>query len=306
MHMGTLLSALSQLLMLILLGYSLRKFGIITESLSSGLSKLLLSVVIPASVIVSGNNGALGVTWQMLIIIAAVTSLTHFSVLAMGKILFSKVGKRENADLNTAMCMYPNTGFIGIPLASVLYGADGLMCAVTYNLILGLHMYTIGIKMIGSGKEKIKWLNIIKNPLTIASVLSIVLFLSPLHLPSILADAALSVGNMSTPISMLIIGSWLVGVDVKEMLKTRSCHVVCAMRLLIIPAICFVVLYFLDMPYIIKAVSVLCAALPLGSLNVLFAKQYGADYIHANESMILSLVLSIATIPLFVLLNTLL
>ena len=80
---------------------------------------------------------------------------------------------------------------------------------------------------------------------------------------------------MSGPLSMMLVGSWLIGVDLKSVLKKPLCYLVSLMRLLILPLFVFFVLTFLGTDEIMKNTITLISAIPVGTLNVIFAKKYG-------------------------------
>ena len=101
---------------------------------------------------------------------------------------------------------------------------------------------------------------------------------------------------------MMLVGSWLIGVDLKSVLKKPLCYLVSLMRLLVLPLFVFFVLTFLGTDEIMKNTITLISAIPVGTLNVIFAKKYGGDAVFANETMIQTLVFSVVTIPLIVLL----
>ena len=107
---------------------------------------------------------------------------------------------------------------------------------------------------------------------------------------------------MSGPLSMMLVGSWLIGVDLKSVLKKPLCYLVSLMRLLILPLLVFFVLSLLDVDELMTDTITLISAIPVGTLNVIFSKKFGGDSHLANETMMQSLVLSVVTIPLIVLL----
>ena len=101
---------------------------------------------------------------------------------------------------------------------------------------------------------------------------------------------------------MMLVVSWLIGVDLKRVIKKPLCYLVSLMRLLILPLLVFFVLSLLDVDELMTDTITLISAIPVGTLNVIFSKKFGGDSHLANETMMQSLVLSVVTIPLIVLL----
>ena len=82
-----------------------------------------------------------------------------------------------------------NTSFIGLPLVDVLFGGDGMIYAVIYNLLYNVFMYTIGIRLFdGEKREKLDAKALVLNPLTISSLISIVLFFLPIGSGGVVGD----------------------------------------------------------------------------------------------------------------------
>lgn len=299
MFLETLIYALLQIFLLIVLGYAIRKIGVVSSEVMDGLLKLLVSIIIPFSVLSSGNKSSDAVTGESLLTLGIIAGLYYLISLVFCFLLFRVVGKKENANLNTAMSVFANTGFIGYPLSLILYGTEGLLYAVVHSFAFNLFFYTIGIKILNE-KAKMRPLEIVKNPITIASFVAIILFVTQWKIPEALDNVITSVGNMSVPISMFIIGGMLVGVDIKHIIRNKSSYVVCFIRLIALPLITYFILKPLDLPSVMNAVMILITALPIASLNVIFARNFGADAEYANETMIMSLILSAVTVPLIV------
>ena len=111
-----------------------------------------------------------------------------------------------------------------------------------------------------------------------------------------------AIGSMSGTLSMMLIGSWLIGLNLKSIMTKPLCYAVSVLRLLVFPLLVYLVLYLLKVDLIMRNTIVLISALPVGALNVVLAKKYNTDVSFANETMMQTLVLSVVTIPLLVLL----
>ena len=288
-----------QIVMMIVLGYVLRKKEIISGCGVSEMSKMLLSVVLPFSVLSSGNETGTSDLAFSLLLCALVVAIYYLVSLAISYVTFKMIHK-DNGRLGVSvtMAVFANTGFIGIPLAKILYGASGLMVAVVYNLLYNLFLFTVGIRLFGSKDNRPSWKEIVIDPLSISSVLAILLFLSPYKIPPVINDVLVQVGDMTVPISMMIVGAWMVDVDWTRIFSSIDSYLVCFFRLILFPIIGLLVLKPLIADEGFVGSVVLLTALPIGSLNVIFAEKYKADVNFANETMLLSMVLSLFTIPM--------
>ena len=303
MYFETLIKTLLTFFLLVLFGFFIKKINLVSDITVDELSDVLLKIILPSSIIASGfegKNSDIKSVWLSLVIISiCYVFFFVFSFIVFRGIIKDKV--KRNLAIN--MSVFANTGFIGFPLVNAIFGSGGMIYAVVYNLLYNIFMYTIGIRLFGDEKgRKLDIKAIILNPLTIASLFALVLFFLPLDGGGVVEDFLSTIGGMSGPLSMMLVGSWLIGVDLKSVLKKPLCYLVSLMRLLILPLFVFFVLTFLGTDEIMKNTITLISAIPVGTLNVIFAKKYGGDAVFANETMIQTLVFSVVTIPLIVLL----
>lgn len=297
--MKTLVYSLIELLLMIALGYFLRKREYMSKQTVSELSNLLISVILPLSVVSSGNEQCSSAMSKSLLECAGIVFGYYVVALLVSCLVFQLLfPDRHLAGVSIDMVVFANTGFIGMPLTQILYGSNGLLFAVVYNLIFNFFFFTVGVRLMGSGCAKTKWSGILLDPLNIASVLAVILFVSPIKLPVFLQKAVCYVGDMVVPLSMIIIGTWLVGADLKDIFTDGRSYFICAIRLLLLPLAMFFVLKSFGFDKTMTASIVLLTAMPIGSLNVLFAEKNGSDVRFVNGAMMLSLILSIVTIPI--------
>lgn len=297
------LSLIVKIAVMIALGYTLRKINIITESLQKGLTDILLKAIMPLSILMSANYAFNSALFHGMLIVAA--AAVGFYVIGLtGMTFFSKtLSLPENErKIIVTMTVFANTGFVGFPIILALFGQPGLLLAVIFNMFYNLFMYTYGINLLsGKGGYDIK--SILLNPITIASLASIVIFVSPFRFPAILASPIEDIGAMSVPISMIIMGASLAKIPLLDILKDKYSYLVSGIRLVLFPLLMLLVMRLLSVSSLTATVCVLMAALPCGTMNVIFAEKYDCAPEFASRTVIQSLVLMIITLPLMILLT---
>lgn len=297
------LSLIVKIAVMIALGYTLRKINIITESLQKGLTDILLKAILPLSILMSANYAFNSALFHGMLIVAA--AAVGFYVIGLtGMTFFSKtLSLPENErKIIVTMTVFANTGFFGFPIMLALFGQPGLLLAVIFNMFYNLFMYTYGINLLsGKGGYDIK--SILLNPITIASIASIVIFVSPFRFPAILASPIEDIGAMSVPISMIIMGASLAKIPLLDILKDKYSYLVSGIRLVLFPILMLLVMRLLSVSSLTATVCVLMAALPCGTMNVIFAEKYDCAPEFASRTVIQSLVLMIITLPLMILLT---
>lgn len=314
MPVEMLLNLVGKIALLVLFGFMLKKLGIITDEFQKSLSNLLLKAILPLSILSSANikfskELSLGMTKVAIIAgayyIIAIIAMTFLSKYLKMSTVTSKIF--------ITMSVFANTAFIGFPLVEAIYGSSGILYAVVYNIFYQLLFFTYGINLIsqnkinGNGKSKSKGImSIFKNPITNCSFISIAIFLSPFRFPEFIHSTFSTVGSMTFPLSMIIIGCSLVGMKQSEILKDKYSYIVSAMRLIVFPLIMLVVLRLLNVPTMISAICVIITALPSGSLNVILAEQYDCNPKFAARTVVQSMLLMSISLPLIIILTNIL
>ena len=168
------------------------------------------------------------------------------------------------------------------------------LCNIPFNLAL----YSCSAAQLSPDGGRVRWQDVLNAPV-IATLLSVVLLLSRVHVPGVLADTISSVSGVTIPLSMLVIGTSLGGISVRSVLTDWRVYVVSAVRLLVCPLLTWLVLR----PFAAGAllgISVLMAACPSAMLVTALCLQYGRSDAFASKCIFLSTVLSAVTIPLLI------
>lgn len=301
--MTALLYVIVKIAIMVSLGICLRKFRVIDERIQKGLSELLLKAILPFSIISSANyDYSIELVKAMLATGAAAMCYYAVTLVLMRKLSKKLPFEDDEKRIFVTMTVFANTGFVGFPLMYALYGERGLLLAVIFNMVYNLFMYTYGIHLVSGKKGELRQL--ILNPVTIASVAAIALFISPFRLPEIIADPVADIGAMTIPLSMIIIGSSIATLPFLKVISDVKAYVTSLMRLVIIPGLALLAMFILYrlvpiMPTT-AAVIVLMCALPCGSMNVIFSEKYNCAPKFAARSVVQSMLLMVITLPIMI------
>lgn len=148
-----------------------------------------------------------------------------------------------------------------------------------------------------TGKEETDLWKQAVNPPVLAVAIGLILFVFSLKLPEPIFKVLEMVGSMTTPLSMIIIGSLLMEVKLSEAFKSFSIFYVSAVRLIILPLVVILFSVLFGVKGIVLGVPALATAMPIGALVAIFAEKYGADALLASRAVLLSTLLSMITIP---------
>ena len=290
-----LLRQIAIMALLMAVGIYLSRKGFLSPQGTKDLGAILLRIIIPC-VIVKSYITTYSRERLLELALSAGLALVAF-ILAMG-IAYLVYGKRRRIEnFASAFC---NAGFIGIPLAQAVIGDEGVFYMAASVALLNLFQWTYGVYIMTDRRDSISAKTIAKNPVVIAIVIGIALFLSRLPVPGIVTSTLGYIAGMNTPVAMILMGTYMAKLPWRKLLDKRAYG--CVMfRLVIIPAV--VLLVFWALPISNQNVALaayLAAATPVGANICVFAQQYDCDYEFSVVTVCLSTVLSIVTVPLMV------
>ena len=290
-----LLRQIAIMALLMAVGIYLSRKGFLSPQGTKDLGAILLRIIIPC-VIVKSYITTYSRERLLELALSAGLALVAF-ILAMG-IAYLVYGKRRRIEnFAAAFC---NAGFIGIPLAQAVIGDEGVFYMAASVALLNLFQWTYGVYIMTDRKDSIRAKTIVKNPVVIAIVVGIALFLSRLPVPGILTSTLGYIAGMNTPVAMILMGTYMAKLPWRKLLDKRAYGCV-LLRLVVIPAVVLAVFWALPITnQNVALAAYLAAATPVGANICVFAQQYDCDYEFSVVTVCLSTVLSIVTVPLMV------
>ena len=146
---------------------------------------------------------------------------------------------------------------------------------------------------------RIEMLKALKNPSLIAVYIGIVMMIFNLKLPEIILASVKSIGNMTGPISMIIVGALAYKINIKEHLKDWTIYYGITVKLIIIP----VILYFLSLLIsdrtIVSNSVIILASMPAAAMTSIFADSFNIKRDYAAVFVVITTLLSVFTLPVF-------
>lgn len=282
------------------LGFVLNRTGVIDGPAEKALSKILLTAVLPFMILNSSQHTFSNEAVNGMITCAAFGAGYYALTLLIMRLSLKKAKMTEDERRIMITCtVFANTGFVGFPLMEALFGNYGLLLAAVYNLCYNVFFYTYAVYLF-SRKPKFKLLEIFKNPVSVASILAIILFVIPWRMPSFLYDTFKLIGDMTVPMSMMVMGSMLASVKISKLLTDKKAYIVSLLRLAVLPAVVTGVIVLLS-PFVTmspetKSVIVLMCALPCGSMNVIYSESHDVAPDFCARTVSLSMIFMLVTL----------
>jgi len=299
----TVMNQVIVIFIIVMVGFILRKINYLNKQIIKGITDILLNVAIPAITIYSFNMELTEDTLAGASIVLIFGLLSMGSAAVIGAILFRKYPP----DIKTVMrfaAVFTNSAFMGFPVLGSIFGGLGIFYASMYGIAFNLYLWTFGRILFTGSKDLTAIKKALLNPGIISVIIGLIFFLTPLEMPFLMVRTSEMLGNLTTPLAMIVIGARLADVKPREMLQGKQIYYAAVLRLLVFPAVALLILKALNVEQQVLAVCTLLTAMPAASNTVLFAENYGGDSLLASKIVALSTALSILTIPLFAMLLT--
>lgn len=295
--------SLVKLFLMIIPGYILSKKNIIDEHQCKGVSSIVINLTWPCLIVCSLQMAfSVELVINMgYIAVAMLAAMVIAYAFAKGTCRVMNIDKSK-AYLITFMLMFGNTGFMGIPVCTVLYGQEGTFYAALLDAIGDIFIFTVGLLLIEKSTGKHIGLGI-KHFLTpgfASIVIGIGLFVSGIQLPDVIYMPLDKIGSATTPLAMFVVGYQLGNIHFKEMIGDIRLYAMSALKLLAMPVIFYAVMMivFGELSLFAKVV-VLEMAMPVAACTTMYSEQYDGDVGFATKGVLLTTVISIITLSIF-------
>ncbi len=294
-------------------GWFLRKINFIDDKMDHSINKLVVYFAYPCLIV--HNIGALDLTSDILADfgLTFVLSLVLFYLYGFFCKGYSRV-RRYPKDVSGiaefAMSM-PNNGFMGFPVALIFFGDSGLLLMLAHNAAMNFFIFTYGVKLLRDMKAGDRppvtpkrffkaTLKLLLNPNILALFIGFAFSLSGIGVPGVLDEYLLYIGNVSTPMAMIFIGSTLTNYKFRDIISSVMTIEGSVVKLLVLPLLTLAAVAFLPVDPLIRSILVLGISFPTAATVSMLSEQEGLDAGVASKILFLSTVASIGTVPLLI------
>ncbi|MBR2476661.1 MAG: AEC family transporter [Clostridia bacterium] len=292
----------NQVLMLfipVVIGYIIAKLKVVDGTFSKNLSSFIFNVTLPCAIIsamqVDFNKEILIKSGLLILISVVIVFLGWLFGIVLAKILGAKDFSRSVVMYSM---MFSNFSFMGYPVVTAFMGAEGLLYATMFTLPLYITVQSWGVALIdGSGQKKFKPQYILNAPL-IAAVAGFILFLTGFRLTGAIDGTVRMLGSTTTPLAMTVVGLALTTEPLKKSFSGIRYYGVSLARLVVFPLLVFYALKFTGLDITLCRVATIITMMPVAANIIVTSATFGKDPTDPARSVLLSTLLSVATIPL--------
>ena len=194
---------------------------------------------------------------------------------------------------------FSNPGFFGIPIILSCLDNEAIFYIAAYVAFLDLLQWSYGVSLLTGATENITPKQLLTAPFVIAIEIGAFFFLTGFPVPGILAKAVTHLANLNTPLAMFATGVYLAQTDPKKMVRKAVLYKISVVKLLVVPLLAMVMLALLPKAYFdLKLTLLIAAACPTGTNIAVYAQLHDRDFGYAVETVAVTTILSLLTLPL--------
>ena len=233
-----------------------------------------------------------------------------FILQALFMLIMSLVlGKRKNDSkyrILTIASVLGNVGFFGLPIVKALLpnNPEVVCYSSIYTISMNMLVFTVGIYCLTGKKEYMSVKSAILNPSVISFAVALPLYVlgARKYTPDVLMNSIQLLGNMTTPLCMIILGIRLSTVPFKQLIFNSFVYLICFGKLILFPLFCFGMVYFLPLALSFKASILILSSVPCASVILNLAEIHHSQTELSANCVLVSTILCFITIPILTLL----
>jgi hypothetical protein len=298
------LNATMPVFLVILLGYVLRRIGMLTKPFCDVGDKFVFKVALPVLLFQDIRTTDLyqDFDWTFVLFCALGTTVMFFGVWGCAK-LFLKDKTLVGAFAQGAA--RSSAAILGVAFVENLYGSAGMMPLMIVAAVPLFNIYSVIILTFsapqaqGSGNQiKTACINVLKNPIIIGIVLGLIASLLRLELPTILNKTATSVGSLASPLALLIVGANFEGR--KAIAKVKPTIWATLTKLVLLPAVFLPIAIALGFTGSALVAVLIMTGSPTTVTCYIMAKNMGNDPVLSSSIVVCATLFSSVTLTLWI------
>jgi len=298
--MASVVEVVLPVFVLILAGYLAARFRLIAPEGFAGLATFVFCVAAPALLFLGGAQPYEGGAGPALAQVGAAVLLYGASMLLARRWFGANPAEAAVFGLS---CIFGNSVMMGIPIIIAAYGVAGVppmigILAVQTVTLLGMAtiLTEAGLQASAPWRLLIRnaALGILRNPIVLSVVAALIWRGFGWPVPDVARRSLELLGSAAPPAALFCLGGGLLGLGAAGV--WRETAVVCAIKLVLLPALTFVLAKLLGLSPVETAVAVTIAALPTGANAFILARRYQTGADRSGAAVLVTTALSVLTL----------
>ena len=298
MDMSVIINQMIILFILMGIGFSIVKLGLLEDNFNKSLSTFIINVSMPALIISSVVGSKPPQNKFLVLLLFGLACLSYFFVPFIGWISCYLLSiPKNNHTTFIYMMTFSNTAFIGFPVIQSIFGEESIFYTAILNLAFNLFNYSLGISLMsGSGLSNFK-IKKLCNPGIFAAILALAIYFLQLSFPAPITGSLRMLGSTTSPLAMIVIGMNLAKIPLKSVFTNLRLYPFALIKLIGLPLLAYPLIQLFVKDTLVKGVLVISLAMPVATSTILFANEFNKDTSEITRCISLTTLLSMASIP---------
>jgi predicted permease len=299
-----LLALTAPLFLLVLVGYTLVRWGRWEKAVSDALTRFVFAVAVPTLLfrLMTGFSHLPPVDTRLLIAYFGGSLVVFFLARLASWRLFGLDGPAQSVfGVGT---IFSNNLLLGVPLAKTLLGEASLPAVsllLVFNSFLLWTLVSVSVEWARNRQTSLRGLlrtakDVAKNPIVASIILGTAYGFTGLPLPAMIDRTLALIGEAAVPLSLIALGMGLAEFGIRERIGVSVA--LCAFKLVVHPTLVLALAVALRLPALETQAIVLMAALPVGANVYLMARQFKTLGGPVAGSLVMSTVLAALSAPI--------
>lgn len=297
------LEVMVMLFTMVILGYAACKLGYMGDKFDKKLSSIVVDITCPLLVLSSVMGDEMP-DRSLILPLVGVGFLTYIILLVFGFWVPRFISKNhDDQGMIGFSLMFANVGFIGYPIVASIFDPKAVFYAALLNVPNTFFIFTAGVMLV-KGEYSIRQFNpkVLLSPALIGAFIAALLVAFGVHTPEMIARPITMVGNITVPAALMIIGSSMARLPLREIIGSGKVYATSFLRLVIVPLSVYFLFLLCGVNTLINNINTVVIAMPVASFGTMFCMKYGRNPSLMTEATFITTLFSIITIPLITLL----
>ena len=324
------ISSITSTFFIILLGFFLRKKNIFSDQFGKMMTKIVLSVSLPA---LAFNSFMAPIDDQTLKhgLAVLIFGILIYIILIFVSKLFYLGYDHDRQTVLSVLTTFGSTTFFGMPIVAAIYGPKGTMYASIFNIGYRIFLYSYAyIVMSGLKMTKKNIRQMFLNPVVLATFLGLILWIIQPYMPTLtglnpethkavtvafyridvtapwLFKPLTYLASLSSPLAWLAIGSTLGEISFKSAAKNKTSWYYTAIKTIVVPAINLALLFVLTVTKILPVSQVAMAtilimmATPTAAVAASYAIGFDREAVLTSNASFISTIGAVIMVPIWI------
>ncbi len=295
----TIVVTMAKLLFTMAVGFYLNRKNILDQETSKKMSAMVVNFTAPLLIIssasqVAGDN-------QSVIVLMLFSGLFLYLMFPVLSMVVARLvhAPSDCRGVYQCMVMLANTAFIGYPVVQALYGESAIFYTTIFNFGYNVLFYTYASFLLDrdAGQASRFEPKRLLSAGLLAGIAALIIPFSGISLPDIILQPCSFIGSITTPMSMLIVGSNMANYPIHDIFSEKKIYIMAFIRLLVMPILTAVYMSFLTKDPLLICMTSMTIGMPVGSMVAMASSKYEKQGRIGSISVVMTTICSMATIP---------